>query len=193
MPIPVTVVLSLLSQLIQPSPPSQPSQPPAPVHSATGTPAPPAANTTPEPTPITVAAPARSTPTADAPSERPRRRLRVGGFVALGLGGGLLGVMAGAVATHRATLKQLGAQEAALAPGRSVSRFTRDEVQWNLEQARFDRNLAIGAGVSGAVSLALAATLFALARARDPSRRRLALAPMWLPAGAALHLQVRLP
>jgi len=124
-------------------------------------------------------------------SEHSQRRLRIGGFISLGVGVLLFGVMAAAAGYHRSALGRLADQEAALAPGQSVTRFTRDQVEYKLHVARVDRDVAIGTGIAAAVSFALAATLFTLAR--RPAPRRLALAPWWSSSGAGVHLRIRLP
>jgi len=99
--------------------------------------------------------------------------------------------MAAAAAEHRSALGRLADQEAALAPGQAVDRFTHEQVEYKLHFARVDRDLAIGTGVAAAVSFALAATLFTLAR--RPASRRLALAAWWSSSAAGVHLRIRLP
>ncbi|HEY0133793.1 MAG TPA: hypothetical protein VGB85_06920 [Nannocystis sp.] len=125
-------------------------------------------------------------------SERAARRLRIGGYVTLALGCGLLGTMAAAAAFHRQGIARLDARVAALTPGERLDPFQRLSARQNIDSAQMDRDVAIGTGVSAALSLALATTLFILARRHDRGRSRLALAPAWLPSGAGLTFQVRL-
>ncbi len=139
---------------------------------------------TPEPAPLATSLPRRK---ADH-----TWRLQVGGSVALGLGAGLLGVMTLAAVRHTRDLDRLATLKATLLPGQRLSRPAADMAARTADDARLVRAWAIGAGVSAAMSIALATTLFVLARDRRPGPRRLTLAPWWLPSGAGLHVQLRL-
>ncbi len=149
--------------------------------------------TTPSETPADALATAQQYPEPERPIEPTTRRLRVAGYVTLVLGCGLLGTMGAAAVVNAQTLARLDRRADDLAPGQRLAPFQRFVVQQDLASARVHRNVAIGTGVAAAVSLALATTLFVLVRQRERARPRLAIAPTWLPGGAGLTLQLRLP
>ena len=179
----------------QPSPATAPQPSPATTPPASTTDAPPpqpAALLTASPTDAPTTSPLDVSSDPPPPSDRSARKLRVAGYATLLLGCGLLGTMGAAAITHSRTLARLDRRADALTPDQRLAPSQRLIVQRDTASARTDRNVAIGTGISAAVSLALATTFLLLARKRVHTSR-LALAPTWSPSGAGLLVQLSLP
>ena len=156
----------------------------------------------PEPAPVVAPAPIPvPPPPVLAPVPRPvdpgptrepaRPSLRVAGTLLLGGGVALLGAMTAGVVLHARTTDRLEARARDLSPGRPVDAATWTVMHEELDRARLQRGLAIGAGISGALTLGSGVALLLVGRGRD--RQRLALAPWWLSSGTGLTLRVHLP
>ena len=157
--------------------------PPAPATTRTPTTTP----TTPT-TPTTVAPPRPARPPVD--DAIPPRHLRIAGGVTLGLSVGLLGVMTYGVV--RAAHQQGRLTELKAKPiGVPFTASEADKLQRLRAEALAGRRLAIGTGVTAAVTTALGVTLFALAR-RSARASRWSAAPWWSTSGAGLTVQVPL-
>ncbi len=148
----------------------------------------------PGPTPVVAPGPTPPAPhpVDPGPTREPARpSLRIAGTLLLGGGAALLGAMTAGVVLHARTTGRLEARARDLLPGQPVDAATWTAMYEELDRARLQRGLAIGAGISGALALGSGVALLLVGRGRD--RQRLTLAPWWLSSGTGLTLRVRLP
>lgn len=130
-------------------------------------------------------------PPREAPP-RPRRGLRVGGGLALGVGAALLGVMTFGLVEQRRRRDEARALE--LEIGDPISRAEYDTLLTLRGRARSARLLAAFTGLGAAASLTVGVALLVVdQRARRGAARPVALAPWWLSSGAGLTATIRLP
>ncbi|MBA3549633.1 MAG: hypothetical protein H0T76_24410 [Nannocystis sp.] len=140
--------------------------------------------------PVADATPARPLDADAKPG--PRRGLRIGGGVALGVGAGLLGLMTYGLVEQRRRRDDARALEIQI--GATISRSEYETLRDARSQAHNARLFAIGTGLGAAASLAIGTTLLVLdRRARRGRARPIALAPWWLSSGAGLTVALRLP
>lgn len=126
---------------------------------------------------------------ADGPPPA-RRGLRIGGFIALGVSAGLLGVMGYGIARERRRARDADAVDRGIEDG-SITPAEYARLLDARADARAHRLLAIGTGAAALAGAAVGVTLLALAR--RTRTRRVALAPWWLSSGAGLTLALPLP
>ena len=163
---------------------------------------PPPAADPPTPQPATPPSP-RSAVTSPPPATRPSspdgptpRQLRIAGGVSLGLGGALLVAMTYGLVNGQRHLADGRAIDAEAAD-RPFTKDERTRLGDHLDEARFSRNLAIGAGISsGIFSLAGVALITTAKRKSTKTNSRqngVLMAPMRLPSGLGLTLRWALP
>ena len=126
---------------------------------------------------------------ADGPPPA-RRGLRIGGFIALAVSAGLLGVMGYGIARERRRARDADAVDRGIEDG-SITPAEYARLLDARADARAHRLLAIGTGAAALAGAAVGVTLLALAR--RTRTRRVALAPWWLSSGAGLTLALPLP
>ncbi len=150
-------------------------------------------SSTPAPDP-SVSAPSKNPPiqpttnsSTDAPSPH---SLRIAGGISLGLGAALLGVMTYAIVDERRHLGAARTLEDQIGTN-PISRPQYAALEAHRDRARTDVALAVGTGISAAITTGLGVALLVLARKRSP--KRVALAPMWLSSGTGVSLTLRLP
>jgi hypothetical protein len=156
----------------------------------------------PPPPPATAAAPpvapASSTPTSPPPVAKPPppdiippRHLDIAGGVTLVLGGALLGATIYGIFSEASARSRAADFNNNKPPDCPLTAADHAMLQDLRSDALAGRRLAIGAGISAGVTLALAGTLLGLAR-RSARANRWSAAPWWSPTGAGLALHVRL-
>lgn len=122
----------------------------------------------------------------DAPSPK---SLRIAGGITLGVSAALVGVMTYALVQQRRRLTDARAIEQDIA-GRDPTRAEYDALLDHRAHARNDLALALGTGISAALTIGLGVALLVMAR-KHP-QRRVTLAPWWLSSGTGVSLTMRL-
>lgn len=158
----------------------------------TPTPVAPLPAPTPRPRPVVTPRPALPVP---APADGPTRgQLRIAGGISLGLGLGLLGVMAYGIAAQQRH-GPAGREIDDAIDGRTITPAEYAELADHLTRARASRRLALATGLSSATLSVLGVALLAHPHTRRGAprpRETLSLAPWWVPSGAGITMRLSL-
>jgi hypothetical protein len=117
------------------------------------------------------------------------KSLRIAGGITVGLGAALLGVMTYALVQQHRRLTDARAIERDTT-GRKITRDEYDALLDHRARAHNNQLLALGTGISAALTTGLGVALLVMGRKQQP--RRVALAPWWLSSGTGVSLTLRL-